>query len=101
MGIYAKLLTGIAVGGGSDAVAVRHEGLSRLEALPHCPQDGVGRPFVVVLSVEVARVQRPDEGAPQSHRVGVLGLDEGGLGVVVPDPVGAVGCKCKLYGLSL
>ena len=87
----ARWLTGIAVGGGSDAVAVRHEGLSGLESLPHGPQDGVGRAVVVVLSVEVARVERPDEGAPQSHRVGVLGLDEGRLGVVVADPVGPVG----------
>ena len=88
-----RLLTGVAVGGGPDAVAVGHVGLAGIEPLPHGPQDGVGGAVVVVLAVEVAGVERPDEGAPQSHRVGVLGLDQGRLGVVVADPVGPVGCK--------
>ena len=85
-------LTGVAVGGSANAIAVRQVGLSGVESFPHGPQDGVGLAGVVVLPVEVARVERPDEGAPQTHCVGVLGLDEGRLGVVVSDPVGAVGC---------
>merc|ERR1719188_1459242 len=80
LGKRVRRKVGVAVGRSANAIAVRQVGLSG----------------VVVLPVEVACVERPDEGAPQTHCVGVLGLDEGRLGVVVSDPVGAVGHEWSL-----